>query len=88
MIFLTQAAIKNTMVIRWQGVIFVSRGQGCSTTLSHFLIPGSTSKAQDNGIKIPTWSSQSEKVPYCPIKTKQESTTGKSHGHDFKYRIL
>ncbi|CAO0819653.1 hypothetical protein DFAR_620010 [Desulfarculales bacterium] len=54
MIFLTQAATKSTMVTRWQGVIPVSRGQGCSTTLGPFLIPGLTSKVQDNGIKIPT----------------------------------
>ncbi|CAO0822233.1 hypothetical protein DFAR_2910007 [Desulfarculales bacterium] len=36
---------------RWQGVIPVSRGQGCFTTLGHFLIFGPTSKVQDNGIK-------------------------------------
>ncbi|CAO0819665.1 hypothetical protein DFAR_1050024 [Desulfarculales bacterium] len=39
------------MVTRWQGVIHVSRGQGCSTTLGPFLIPGPISKVQDNGIK-------------------------------------
>ncbi|CAO0822387.1 hypothetical protein DFAR_290003 [Desulfarculales bacterium] len=74
MIFLTQAATKSTMATRWQEVIPVFRGQGCSTTLGHFFIPGPTSKIQDNGIKVPTWSSQSEKLPYCPIRTKQEST--------------
>ncbi|CAO0823970.1 hypothetical protein DFAR_4000009 [Desulfarculales bacterium] len=57
MIFLTQVATKSTMATRWQGVIPVSRGQECSTTLDPFLIPGPTSKVQDNGIKIPTWSS-------------------------------
>ncbi|CAO0820235.1 hypothetical protein DFAR_1450023 [Desulfarculales bacterium] len=51
MTFLTQAATKSTMATRWQGIISVSRGQGCSTTLGHFLIPGPTSKVQDNGIK-------------------------------------
>ncbi|CAO0824656.1 hypothetical protein DFAR_800002 [Desulfarculales bacterium] len=66
MIFLTQAATKSTMATKWQGVIPVSRGQGCSATLGPFLIPGSTSKVQDNGIKIPNWSSQSEKIPYFP----------------------
>ncbi|CAO0820881.1 hypothetical protein DFAR_10004 [Desulfarculales bacterium] len=47
MIFLTQAATKNTMATRWLGIIPVSRGQGCSTTLRHFLIPRPTSKVQD-----------------------------------------
>ncbi|CAO0822788.1 hypothetical protein DFAR_3290036 [Desulfarculales bacterium] len=73
MIFLTQAATKSTMAIIWQRIIPVSRGQGCSTTLGHFFIPGSTPKSQDNGIKIPIWSSQYEKFLYFPIKTKQES---------------
>ncbi|CAO0824043.1 hypothetical protein DFAR_4040002 [Desulfarculales bacterium] len=39
------------MATRWQGVISVSRGLEWSTTLGHFLIPGPTSKVQDNGIK-------------------------------------
>ncbi|CAO0824638.1 hypothetical protein DFAR_760007 [Desulfarculales bacterium] len=51
MIFLTQAAMKNTMATRRQGVIPVSRGQERSTTLGHFLSPGPISKVQDNGIK-------------------------------------
>ncbi|CAO0823402.1 hypothetical protein DFAR_3690042 [Desulfarculales bacterium] len=58
------------MTTRWQGVIPVSRGQGCSTILDPFLIPRPTSKVQDNGIKIPTWSSQSEKSSHFPIRTK------------------
>ncbi|CAO0820077.1 hypothetical protein DFAR_1340033 [Desulfarculales bacterium] len=74
MIFLTQAATKNTTATRWQGVLPVSRGQGCSTTLGHFLIPGPTPKIQDNEIKIFTWSSQPERSPHFPIRTKQEST--------------
>ncbi|CAO0819636.1 hypothetical protein DFAR_1040023 [Desulfarculales bacterium] len=41
--------------------------------LRPFFIPGPTPKAQDSGIKIPTWSSQSERFLYCPIRTKQES---------------
>ncbi|CAO0819814.1 hypothetical protein DFAR_1110084 [Desulfarculales bacterium] len=51
MVFLTQTATKSMIATRWQGVIPVSRGQGCSTTLGHFLIPGPISKVQDNGIK-------------------------------------
>ncbi|CAO0822930.1 hypothetical protein DFAR_3380013 [Desulfarculales bacterium] len=42
------------MATRWQGAIPVSRGQGCSTTLGHFLIPEPTFKVQNNGINIPT----------------------------------
>ncbi|CAO0820513.1 hypothetical protein DFAR_1650004 [Desulfarculales bacterium] len=75
MIFLTQAATSSTMATRWQGVIPVSRSLGCSTTLGHFLIPGPTPTVQNSGIKIPTWSSQSEKSPYFQIRTKQELTT-------------
>ncbi|CAO0823093.1 hypothetical protein DFAR_3460072 [Desulfarculales bacterium] len=67
MIFLTQAA-KNTMITRYQGVILVSRGQGCSTTLSHFLIPGSTSKIQDNGIKPLTGQAILKKAPISRSK--------------------
>ncbi|CAO0821695.1 hypothetical protein DFAR_2570006 [Desulfarculales bacterium] len=63
---------------RCLGVIPVSRGQECSTTRGHFFIPKPTSKVQDNGIKIPIWSSQSEKVPYLTIRTKQKATIPKS----------